>query len=140
MKSAYQLFAEYLECDTYQRPFHAWKRVHYSYLKDTAKWMNKKNVDLNSITDADVYGFLVWRAAGSFAQFDHTAGPKAIYFSWVPMPTELRNTAIVIDQVIAEDTRNPYADRFSRVVKFDLRKLVNTYNAKVSLLLCSVFC
>jgi hypothetical protein len=132
VKSAYVLFNEYMECEPQQRPFHAWKRVHHSYVRYAAKWMGRKNVDLNTVTDADVYAFLVWRASFSFGQFDCTAGPKAIYFSWTKLADNVRDMAIAVDEVMAEDSRNPYlADRFKRVVGINIGLLHTKYGAKI---------
>jgi len=132
LKSSHVLYREYNECTPEARTLHAWKRIFNLYVKDAAKWVNGGALDQNSLSDVDVYSFLVWRASSSFAQFDCTAGPRAIYFCWKPMPQEKREDCLMIDQIIAEDVRDPYiADRFARVVYIDLRKLCTKYHGKV---------
>jgi len=132
LKSAHVLYREYNECAPNARTFHPWKRVFNLYVKDAAKWVNGGSTDPNSLSDVDVYSFLVWRSSSSFAQFDCTAGPRAIYFCWKPMPNLKYQDCKVIDQVIAEDVRDPYiADRFARVLYFDLQKICTKYNGKI---------
>jgi len=132
LKSPYVMFQEYMSCSLTDRAFHPWKRVHYDYLRDAANWINKKNIDVNTVRDADIYAYLVWRASSSFGQYDYTAGPKAINFSWAPMPENKRDDAVVVDEIIAADTQNPYlADRYARVIYIDLMKLINEHGAKI---------
>lgn len=132
LKSAYVMFNEYLHCDASLRHLHSWQRVQHAYARDAAKWMGKKDTDINKLTAADIFSFLVWRASSSYGKYDCTAGPKAIYFSWVPMPELLRMDTIAIDAVTAEDLHDPYlADRFSKVIYINLTKLVQEYGARL---------
>jgi hypothetical protein len=129
LKSAYVLFHEYMECPVQLRNLHPWKRVYHAYLSDAAKWNGARGKHkVENLTDTDVYAFLVWRSAESFARFDVTAGPRAIYFSWTQMPKDTWRDTLEIDKIMGEDLRNPtICDRYARVIRINLSQLCNLY-------------
>eukprot|EP00026_Physarum_polycephalum_P004142 Phypoly_transcript_04159.p1 GENE.Phypoly_transcript_04159~~Phypoly_transcript_04159.p1 ORF type:complete len:680 (+),score=97.55 Phypoly_transcript_04159:113-2041(+) len=130
-KSAFVLYSEYLDLPFETRVHHPWVRVYRAYARDAAEWVQpKKNYKL--ITDLDVYSFLVWRAATSFAKYDCTAGPKAIYFNWEPIPAKIRQQCAAVDAIIAADTRNDdLADRYARVIGINLTAVVEHCQGKI---------
>eukprot|EP01111_Echinosteliopsis_oligospora_P006780 TRINITY_DN2112_c0_g1_i2.p1 TRINITY_DN2112_c0_g1~~TRINITY_DN2112_c0_g1_i2.p1 ORF type:complete len:533 (+),score=113.12 TRINITY_DN2112_c0_g1_i2:314-1912(+) len=126
IKSPYVLFHEYLQCSKEEKKTHPWRRVFQAYQADAARWVGTCGKNSTNLTDTDVYSFLVWRSSSSFAANNCTAGPRAIYFTWTPMPPAVRENAIAIDRIVAEDSKRPYvADRFLHEIKINLTHLVS---------------
>jgi len=110
---------------------HPWTRICSAYASDAAAWIRPKK-KLTQITDLDVYSFLVWRAATSYAAYDCTAGPKAIYFNWEPMPQEMRMNCLAADAIVASDSKDETVlDRYSHVIKINLTGVVDDLQGKI---------
>eukprot|EP01111_Echinosteliopsis_oligospora_P013828 TRINITY_DN5060_c0_g1_i1.p1 TRINITY_DN5060_c0_g1~~TRINITY_DN5060_c0_g1_i1.p1 ORF type:complete len:720 (-),score=212.49 TRINITY_DN5060_c0_g1_i1:34-2193(-) len=131
LKSPYLLFEEYVNMEEDKRIEHPWKSIYYTFLEETFRWLGGSKPDLDSITDIDVYSFLIWRATKSFAKHDHTAGARAIYITFERMPE--RETAIQIDQILSESSGNPAtAGRYTHEIPIDVTKLLqNNRNTKI---------
>jgi len=128
LKSAKVVFEEYMGTELSQRALHPWKRIYWAYLHDTKKWLRTKYED--AITDADVYAYLIWRAAeNDVGKLDVTAGARAIYFTWTPMPRDIWLDAIAIDAALAEDRHDPlFSDLYGSHVTINLSGLLRKYN------------
>jgi len=132
-KSAYVLFNEYMMCSTAERPSHPWKRIVFAqYIQEAAKWGQK--TDLNDVTDADVFSYLVWSASSSYAEYDLLAGPKAIHFSWNSIPSKVRSELELCDKALTEVTFIPLENKYESLIGLNLTKLVAKHNAKIYLL------
>jgi len=128
LKSAKVVFEEYMATELSQRALHPWKRIYWAYLQDTKKWLRTKRED--SISDADVFAYLIWRAADNeVGKLDVTAGARAIYFTWTPMPRDIWMDTIAIDSALAEDRHDPlFSDRYGSHIAINLSALLRKYN------------
>jgi len=127
LKSAYVLFQEYVNTPPEKRELHPWVRVYHTYAKEAANWCGTEIPN-----DLDVYSYMVWRASGSFANLDYTAGPRAIYFNWWCLKVDGHKYCVAVDKMLSKQLNDPLLEhRNDRVLQVNLTAVVQHCQGKI---------